>query len=73
MKSSKTKWRPMYVYSAINSHSLYMVYARYDHNTGLFEFKTSGMIKNIHGGDMPVFHCNPQKVLDELMNESEVK
>lgn len=64
---NKTKWKPMFVYKPVASNSRKMLYARYDIKTGLFDFKTKTVARDMYdycGLDIKI---NPQEVFELLM------
>lgn len=46
-ESTKTKWLPIHAYQY--GYDEYMVFARLDHKTGLFDFKTKPIANHTNG------------------------
>lgn len=62
----KTKYEPIYVFNSVASCNMYMLYARYDFKTGLYEFKTQEIVKKCYANYFPEINYDTQAILDKL-------
>ena len=76
IKNTKTKWYPLLRYSHCAAYEEFLVMARADKKTGLFEFKTISICKHFNIGDFEMFQNfnvdfgnTFNKLIEEVNNE----
>lgn len=63
---NKTKWKPLYCYTTVAFHHRKMIFARYDTKTGLFDFQTKTITKDMYSTEEFDIKLNPQEVFEKL-------
>ena len=66
MQTTKTKWQPIHCYNPVATNSVNLIYARYDFKSGLYEFKTQTIEKDMHSHELIRLKYDTQNILDEL-------
>ena len=66
MQTNKTKWQPIHCYNPVATNSVNLIYARYDFKSGLYEFKTQTIGKDIYTHELIRLKYDTQNILDEL-------
>lgn len=64
----KTKWKPLLLYRPVCENKLALVYVRYDTKTGLLDFKTQRIIKDI-GLTNFAWELDANKILQDIMKD----
>lgn len=67
----KTKYEPIYVFNGVASCNMYMLYARYDFKSGLYEFKTQKILKDCYTTNFPKINYDTQAILDKLREKEQ--
>lgn len=68
-ENTKTKWQPVQLVRGICSNSVFIIYARYDKKTGLYDFKKKKYASNIYTTETPDLKFNTQEILDNMKKD----
>jgi len=49
---NKTKWVMIYSYNPVATNSMNIVFARYDNKTGLYDFKTKTVCRDLYSNSL---------------------
>lgn len=63
---NKTKWQPIFMYKPVAFNAVRLVYARYDRDTGLYDFKTQIMYSDNYSSDAKLVEYNMAEILNKL-------
>ena len=70
---NKTKWQPILMYKPVATSNINIVYARYDKETGLYNFKTNTMCRWIYDSDTKLVKYETEKILKQLKESEKIK
>lgn len=65
-ENTKTKWEPIQLVHGICDNSVFIIYARYDKKTGMYDFKKRKYASSIYSAETPVLKYNTQEILENM-------
>ena len=72
-EETKTKWEPLYFYNPIASNSIKLVQMRYDKKTGIFEFQSKTVCKNLYHPERFYIDLDPNTQFQKILRRNDYK